>query len=443
MSKESIDKNPLRGMRDFVPQDWIFRKKLMRVWEDAAEKSGFVRYETPIVEPLSLLERKSGEEISEQIYNFEDKSGRKIALRPEITPSMVRIVSSRPDAFPTQGKVYSIGQCFRYERASLGRKREHFQWNIDIVGEKNVVAEAYLIKTAVEAMEGLGFGADDYKVRVNSRQLVSDYLEKIDIVGELAKGVMGVMDKKDKISPEAFAEMLAEIGVTGEQTAEINNFMAAKSLEDLCQLGLKDSAGLKALEEFAAYCKALGIENNVVIDPAIVRGLAYYTGIVFEAFDTQGKYRAIFGGGRYDNLFEKLTGRPNFAVGLGFGDVVVEELHKEKYPDETTVPEADILLGGYSEEVREELLGVFSRLRACRFSADFDFKPANLGKFLTRANKRNAKVAAYIGEIESKQGQMLLKNLRSGEQQTVMLDDDGASAAIEQMLAAKSNGNCI
>ena len=231
MSKESIDKNPLRGMRDFVPQDWIFRKKLMRVWENAAEKSGFVRYETPIVEPLSLLERKSGEEISEQIYNFEDKSGRKIALRPEITPSMVRIVSSRPDAFPTQGKVYSIGQCFRYERASLGRKREHFQWNIDIVGEKNVVAEAYLIKTAVDAMEGLGFGADDYKVRVNSRQLVSDYLEKIDIAGELAKGVMGVMDKKDKISPEAFAEMLAEFsGNSVEKLAadmERDNYMTA------------------------------------------------------------------------------------------------------------------------------------------------------------------------------------------------------------------------
>ena len=141
---------------------------------------------------------KAAKKFPEQIYNFEDKSGRKIALRPEITPSMVRIVSSRPDAFPTQGKVYSIGQCFRYERASLGRKREHFQWNIDIVGEKNVVAEAYLIKTAVDAMEGLGFGADDYKVRVNSRQLVSDYLEKIDIAGELAKGVMGVMDKKTR-----------------------------------------------------------------------------------------------------------------------------------------------------------------------------------------------------------------------------------------------------
>ena len=435
MSKESIDKGPLRGMRDFVPEDWIFRKKLMQVWSHTAEQCGFVRYETPIVEPLSLLERKSGEEISEQIYNFEDKSGRKIALRPEITPSMVRIVSSRPDAFPTQGKVYSIGQCFRYERASLGRKREHFQWNIDIVGEKSVIAEAYLIATAVAAMSGLGFGADEYKVRVNSRQLVSDYLATLDIAGELAKGVMGVMDKKDKISPEAFAEMLTEIGVSDEQIAAINRFMAAKSPEDIAALGLGQSEGLQALTEFYHYCRALGIADNVVIDPAIVRGLAYYTGIVFEAFDTKGKYRAIFGGGRYDHLFEKLTGKASPAVGLGFGDVVVEELYKDKHPDAVKMPQIEVLLGSDGPDAVDDLLGLVSTLRNADCGVEYDFKPSNLGKFLTRANKRNAQIVAYIGTFEQEKGEILLKNLVSGEQLTLPQQKDMVVAAIERMLA--------
>lgn len=434
MSKDGIDKNPLRGMRDFVPEDWVFRKKLMKVWEEAAEKSGFVRYETPIVEPLSLLERKSGEEISEQIYNFEDKSGRKIALRPEITPSMVRIVSSRQDAFPVQGKVYSIGQCFRYERASLGRKREHFQWNIDVVGEKNVVAEAYLIKTAVNAMEGLGLDKDDYKVRVNSRQLVSDFLESVDIRGDDAKNVMGVMDKKDKISPEAFVDMLKEVNISDQQITSINQFMAAKSIEDIRNLGLKDSEGLKSLEKFSSHCDSLGISDNVVIDPSIVRGLAYYTGIVFEAFDTQGKYRAIFGGGRYDNLFDKLTGRPNAAVGLGFGDVVVEELYKDKYPNDGKAPELDVMLGGYSEDASNDLLELSAKLQKYSLSSDYDFKSTNLGKFLTRANKRNVNIAGYIGEIEKARKEIMIKNLKTSEQESIPLEGDNVPNAINKML---------
>lgn len=413
---ESIDKQPLRGMRDFLPKDWIFRQKLMDAWISAAEENGFVRYETPIVEPLSLLERKAGEEISEQIYNFEDKSGRKIALRPELTPSMVRIVAGNRDVFTAQGKVYSIGQCFRYERASLGRKREHFQWNIDIIGEEKCVAEAYLLKTAVTALQKIGLSEADFKIHVNNRQLVSDFLTSVGIEGENALSVMGVMDKKDKVSLNVFTDMLHEINVIDEQIKAIVSFMSARSLEEIEALGVANAKGITDLKSFLEACDALGIREYIMIDPAIVRGLAYYTGIVFEAFDTNRKFRAIFGGGRYDNLFEKLTGRPAEACGLGFGDVVVEELHKAKYPSTQTIPTVDVLIGGYGPVALPKILRMSSMLTGTGLSADCDFKATQTGKFMGRANKRNAKVAAYIGEQEAENNQVLIKNMQTGKQ---------------------------
>lgn len=427
MAKQDvIDTQPLRGMRDFLPKDWIFRKKLMRVWTETAEQNGFVRYETPVVENLSLLERKAGEEISDQIYNFQDKSGRAIALRPEITPSMVRIVSANREAFASTGKVYSIGQCFRYERASLGRKREHFQWNIDIVGEPSVIAEAYLIQTAVLAMKRLGFKKGEFKVRVNNRQLVSDFLTSLDIQSNQILAVMGVMDKKEKISPAAFDEMLAEVGLNDVQIQKVNAFMTAKSLEEIQKFVDENSVGFQDLNRFWQHCQALSLTDFVVIDTAIVRGLAYYTGIVFEAFDTQGKFRAIFGGGRYDHLFERLTGKPCQAVGLGFGDVVVEELYKEKFGTPTTYEGVKVMLGGFGEPAQAGLLKLVALLDEMPLTLDLDFKAGAPGKFLGRASKRGAQKALYIGENEWAQGQVMLKDLQTHAQTLLNLADEQA-----------------
>lgn len=430
--KETIDTQPLRGMRDFLPKDWIFRKQLMQIWSEVAEQNGFVRYETPIVESLSLLERKAGEEISDQIYNFEDKSGRAIALRPEITPSMVRIVSANRDHFPSTGKVYSIGQCFRYERASLGRKREHFQWNIDIVGETGVICEAYLIHTAIQAMARLGFVKGEYRVRVNNRVLVSDFLNALDIVGEKALAVMGVMDKKEKVSPEAFDEMLGEVGVDKKQIERINAFMQSKDLKTIEKFVPADCQGLKDLQQFWSYCQALNITDYVQIDTAIVRGLAYYTGIVFECFDTKGKFRAIFGGGRYDHLFERLTGRPCAAVGMGFGDVVVEELYKDKFGAPDRYEGVDIALGGFGEAAEPTLLKIVNELAQTPYIWDYDFKASAPGKFLGRADKRGAKVAIYVGENELNEGVVMVKNLQTKEQ--IMSPVADVISNIEKML---------
>jgi len=405
----------------------------MRAWIKAAEQNGFFIYETPIVEPLALFERKSGEEISAQIYNFEDKSGRKIALRPEITPSMVRIVSGNREAFPAQGKVYSIGQCFRYERASLGRKREHFQWNIDIIGETRVVAEAYLLKTAIRALNTLGFSADDFKIHVNNRALVSAFLAGLGMDTEKSLAVMGVMDKKDKVSPEDFKAMLSEVGATDEQITSVCRFMTAKDLTEIESFVAGDSPAMAEMKLFLSYCRALSISDYVMVDTGIVRGLAYYTGIVFEAFDTNRKFRAIFGGGRYDNLFERLTGKASAAVGLGFGDVVIEELYKDKNGVQASDVAVDVLIGAYSDEITETLLGVSNILSGSDISADCDFKPSAMGKFLSRADKRYAKVAAYIGEREYQEGKVLLKNMATGNQAVVPMDEN-LPAEIKKLL---------
>ncbi|MBR7158125.1 MAG: ATP phosphoribosyltransferase regulatory subunit [Alphaproteobacteria bacterium] len=233
---ENITKQKLeavRGMRDFLPADWVFRDKLMTIWNKVAADRGFSKYETPIVENLELFVRKAGEEISEQIYAFQDKSERELALRPEITPSMVRIFTSNREAFPSSGKIYSIGQCFRYERTTRGRKREHFQWNIDIIGEKSPAAEAWLIASAVNVMTELGFTADDFKVRVNSREIITDYLSKIGVSEDLFNDVFILMDKKEKVEKSYLMEEFAKVGLSTEQAESLYAFMEIKGLEDL------------------------------------------------------------------------------------------------------------------------------------------------------------------------------------------------------------------
>ena len=211
--------------------------------------------------------------------------------------------------------------------------------------------------------------------------------------------------------------------VNNRQIQKINQFMTAKSLAEIQKFVKEDSVGFKDLKQFWAYCQALSLTDFVVIDTAIVRGLAYYTGIVFECFDTAGKFRAIFGGGRYDHLFERLTGKPCQAVGLGFGDVVVEELYKDKFGSAETYEGVDVVLGGFGEAAEPELLKLVALMDEMNLTLDYDFKAVAPGKFLGRASKRGAKKALYIGENELAEGQVMVKNLETREQTFLKLND--------------------
>ena len=426
---ENITKQKLeavRGMRDFLPADWVFRDKLMTIWNKVAADRGFSKYETPIVENLELFVRKAGEEISEQIYAFQDKSERELALRPEITPSMVRIFTSNREAFPSSGKIYSIGQCFRYERTTRGRKREHFQWNIDIIGEKSPAAEAWLIASAVNVMTELGFTADDFKVRVNSREIITDYLSKIGVSEDLFNDVFILMDKKEKVEKSYLMEEFAKVGLSTEQAESLYAFMEIKGLEDLAAFADTEKDGWKNLNDFMRYCQAMGIADFVAVDTAIIRGLAYYTGIVFEAFDINRELRAIFGGGRYDNLFAKMAGQEMAAVGMGFGDVVIEELYAMKFGRPEKYPGVKAVVGFYDDTMAKKAMQAADKLAKDGMTTDIAFNPLNFKKFFAYAAKRGAKYACYLAPDEFANGEMIVKNLETGEQITLKLDDIGS-----------------
>lgn len=411
-----IDLNPPRGMRDFLPKDWIFRQKLMRAFTDAAESCGFLRYETPVVDSYELFERKAGEEISEQLYDFTDKSGRHIALRAELTPSMVRLYFGNQNQFPSVAKIYSIGQCFRYERATKGRKREHFQWNIDILGEKGVSAEAWLLFTAVRALNILGLDDNDFKVYVSSRSLLSDYLVSIGVNEGKHAELMVLIDKKEKIPAEVLRDSLKEAGMNEEQIGQLFRFLEVKEIDQLAAFVPAENEGLLQLKELFAKAEALGISSYLKLNTSIIRGLSYYTGIVFEAFDVRKEFRAIFGGGRYDHLFLKMTDKDIPACGLGFGDVVIEELCAAKFGRPETYAPVRLMMGYFNEELQEKAMVLASAFVREGVDCDLTLSAQTPKKFFTQANKRGALFTAYLAPEEAEKGQFILKNMITGEQ---------------------------
>ncbi len=414
-----IDLNPPRGMRDFLPKDWIFRQKLMNAFTKAAEACGFLRYETPVVDSYELFERKAGEEISEQLYDFEDKSGRHIALRAELTPSMARVYFANQEQFPSVAKIYSIGQCFRYERATKGRKREHFQWNIDILGEKSVSAEAWLLFTAVRALNLLGLDNNDFQVYVSSRSLLSDYLVSIGVNEEKHAELMVLIDKKEKIPAEVLHDSLKEAGMNEKQISQLFCFLEVKKIDELALFVPEDNEGLQQLKELFDKANALGISAYLKLNTSIIRGLSYYTGIVFEAFDCQKEFRAIFGGGRYDHLFLKMMDKDIPACGLGFGDVVIEELCAAKFGRATTFAPVRLVLGYFDSSLQKQAMALASAFIQKGVDCDLALSAQAPKKFFTQANKRGAAFTVYLAPEEAEKNQFVLKNMKTGEQSSV------------------------
>ena len=320
-----------RGMRDFYPEDMVLRNRIFDSWRAAAVASGFEAYDSCVVESLELLKRKAGEEIVNQIYAFQDKGGREIALRAEMTPTLARMVAARQGSLRFPIKWFTIAQCFRYERMTRGRKREHYQLNLDIIGEEAVSGEAEVIYTAIAALRKMGVPDSAYRVHLSNRALLSELLLGLKIEEKFHQGAFIALDKKGKIPREEIEQILREEGLTDEACAAAFNLMEIRSLEEAEAIVGPDSPSIRRIRDLFELLDCYGIREQVVFDISVVRGLSYYTGIVFEAFDTQGAFRAIFGGGRYDNLLTTIGGKPTPAVGLGFGDVVTGRLVEDMY----------------------------------------------------------------------------------------------------------------
>ncbi len=323
---------PLPGFRDFYPDQFAERAHLFETWRRIVRRYAFQEYDGPPLEPLELYTQKSGEEIVTQLYNFVDKGDRPVALRPEMTPTFARMVGVKAQAMRKPVRWFSLPQLFRYERTQKGRLREHFQLNVDIVGETDVLADAELVSVAIEIMRALGLTHQDVRARVSDRRLLNGLFEHLAIAEELWPVVYAVLDKLERQPRELSAERLTDAGIHPETAEVILGFATLDFPTMYARYGESPSVKPHA-ERFARYlahCDALGVGAWMRFDLTIVRGLAYYTGIVFELFDQVGEFRAICGGGRYDHLLASLGGADLPAVGFGMGDVVLTELLRSR-----------------------------------------------------------------------------------------------------------------
>ena len=322
----------LPGFRDFYPEDYAARNFILQTWRDVARRFGFVEYDGPPLEPLELYTKKSGDEIVGQLYNFRDKGDRDIALRPEMTPTFARMVGARANALAKPIRWFSVPQLFRYERQQKGRLREHFQLNVDIVGEADATADAELLAVAIECMRAFGLGPQDVRARVSDRRLLIAILKSLGVEDDRLADVFAVVDKLDRQPRDVSEARLRELGVgtAAEKILTLKRLDNPASIRSAFGTDADVMEWAEQLTRYLAYLDALGVREFVDVDLTIVRGLAYYTGTVFELFDAKGEFRAICGGGRYDKLLASLSDVDLPALGFGMGDVVLGELLRSR-----------------------------------------------------------------------------------------------------------------
>ena len=421
MSHPAVSFEPPRGMRDFYPEDMAWRNRVFDAWRAAAVRAGFAPYDACVVESLELLERKAGEEVSEQIYTFEDKSGRRLALRPEMTPTLARMIAARQGQLQFPLKWFTVAQCFRYERMTRGRKREHYQWNLDIIGEAGVTAEAEVLAAAAGALRLMGMPDGAYRIHVNNRALLSELLLKLGIGARHHAAVFLALDKRGKLPDEEIAALLQEEGVPADVIPRAFELMAVESLDQAAEMAGPDSPAVARLRELFELAERYGIADRLCFDIAVIRGLAYYTDIVFEAFDTNRKFRAIFGGGRYDNLLTTMGGAPTPAVGLGFGDVVIVEILKELLGAEAGQPRDGVAIGYMFAEQRDAAVSLATRLRSEGRSVNLALAPQKPKAFFSRAGSGTCSHAVFIGPDDVAAGCAQIKDLETREASDIAL----------------------
>ena len=397
---------PLTGFRDFLPAACAERNYIFGKWREVARRYGFLEYDGPLLEELDLYKKKSGDEIVRQLYEFVDKGERAVALRPEMTPTLARIIAANHRNFRKPLKWFSIPQVFRYERPQRGRLREHFQLNCDIIGEPSAEADAELVALAIDVVRAFGFNANDFVVRISDREFWTELLKVEGVPPERWEEVLQTIDKSEREPPTKTRERLGalagpvfEILEKGGESAKLNSII--------------DNLRARGLSDFAA------------VDVRIVRGLAYYTGVVFEVFDRAGKFRAIAGGGRYDQLIAQLSDNAVSLPALGFaiGDVVLGEMIHENASAlrqlEASVRSnrtIDIYVVIAKEERRAAALAVIQQLRDQGYGLDYPMAATKVPRQFQTAEQLGARTAILFGD---EWPNLAVKNLASGEQQLV------------------------
>lgn len=424
---ETIDLQPVKGVRDTFPTDMRIRQWLFGQWRTIAQRFGFEEYDACVLESEELYVRKAGDEITGQLYNFQDKGGRRVALRPELTPSLARMVMSLGATLPLPARWFAIPQCFRYENMQRGRKREHYQWNMDIVGLDSVAAEAELMAAQAAFLTGVGLKlGTDIVFKVSNRQVLGHVLGELGITGEQFAQVCVVIDKRDKIGDEATTAELAKVGVGAEAAAKILKVLDTRGIAEVEAFLGAENPGVAALRQLTDLAEAFGIAEAIQIDLSVVRGLSYYTGTVWEVFDASGSLpRAIAGGGRYDRLIEHFGGPATPMVGFGFGDVVILEILKERglLPDLPRTVDDVVYPMSAKEFTVANIIAAFLRNQGRSVLVDYSgrrFKHA-----VQRAEAEGAARFVILGGNEVKDGHCVLRNLSDRSEVKIPLNDLG------------------
>lgn len=404
---------PIKGTRDFYPEEMAFRTWLYGKMKAASEKFGYQEYEAPMLESIELYAAKSGEElVKEQSFVFPDRGGDLITLRPELTPSLARMVAQKQRELPKPIRWWSFGPFWRYERPQKGRTREFFQWNIDLIGINSPYADAELVAVGAEFFKSIGLSPDRIVIKVNSRRLMEAQIKALGV--DQVDGVYKLIDKLDKLPADKWrAYGIEDIGLSAGQMDRLGDLLNDRNL-------WKQSAELTA---FFNAIDDLGVSDYVEFDPSIVRGLAYYTGVVFEARDRSGEFRAILGGGRYDNLVADVGGEPLDAIGFAMGDVVIG-LVIEKFgikPKLRPTP-AQVLVTIFDANLARTAARVAALIRSGGISTELFPDTVKLDRQLKYANTQAIPIVIIIGPDEAAANKATVRDLRSGQQQVVMQD---------------------
>ena len=421
-----MSQGALPGFRDFYPEQLATRNYLMSVWRDVARRYGFVEYDGPPLEPLDLYTKKSGDEIVGQLYTFTDKGDRAVALRPEMTPTLARMVAAKANAMRKPIRWFSIPQLFRYERQQKGRLREHFQLNVDIIGEASVAADAELLAVAIDVMRALGLKASDVRARVSDRRLLTALLTHVGVKKAEMPAVFAAIDKAGREPRETTIDKVEKAVASAEARRGVERVL--KHSKDLSAIANEFSDSPEVVEEisrmreYLGFLDALGVGEWVDFDLSIVRGLAYYTGKVFELFDAKGEFRAICGGGRYDDLLSTIGGVDLPALGFGMGDVVLTELLRAR----DLIPAAELgteyWVAADDESLLPDVMTVAGRLRAKSRSVEYALKSQTLARQLKTASTAGVKNVVLLRRDDYANGNVILKTLADGSERSVRLD---------------------
>jgi histidyl-tRNA synthetase len=423
----------LPGFREFYPEDFARRNHLFRLWRQTAHAFGFAEYDAPVLEPLELYKAKSGDEIEAQLFSFTDKGGREVAMRPEMTPTVCRLVGERASTLKRPIKWFSLGEFYRYERMQKGRGRCFNQFNADIFGEAGAEAEIELIALLIQCFAAFGLTEQDFYVRLSDRNLWFYYLEALGLDEARSRAVLGAVDRYEKHGDDAFRDYAEKFG--GLDPVLKDKVLAFLKIRSLAALestlgavgGEKLAARLNDWRKLLAGLDAMGLARFVEVDLGVVRGLAYYTGFVFEAFDRKGELRALAGGGRYDDLVQKLGGPALPAVGFAIGDMTFGLLLEQRGLVPTLVSAPDVYCVIDGDAGRLAAFPDIHLLRATGLRVDYPMKPGAFGKQLKAAADSGAKVALIYGGDELSRGVVKLRDLTARSEREVPRGEVAAS----------------